>query len=60
MTFQHKRLLSINPNKKALFLSSSLFEQANPSSSKSLGTFSALRVASLLLGQVFQEWEKTQ
>lgn len=33
---------------------------ANPSSSKSLGTFSALRVATLLLGQVFQDWEKTQ
>lgn len=33
---------------------------ANPSSSKSLGAFSALRVASLLSGQVFQEWKKNQ
>lgn len=31
---------------------------ANPSSSKSLRAFSALRVACLLLGQVSQEWKK--
>lgn len=61
MTFQHKMFLSINPNKKALFPVVSLSKPgANPSPSKSLGAFSALRVAGLLLGQVSQDRGKNQ